>query len=213
MLRAHARAHSHHHGDTTDRLVAVAQLAPGGAHLLDQETGELVGGNTTGGAFAFFDATDPHPTHFTTLMAAEHQEVRDRFLQGYYSTAQPRRHHRHRRHGHGHGQEGVGGGGASRPRTALQGTYVHGGWCVIDVCVCVCVCSHSCSSPTQLKPHTTEAEARFLRLERRLRGILTQIVAGDVNMEAFLTDVETLLRAFVQVGSYGWTCTYVDIYT
>lgn len=123
MLRAHARAHSHHHGETTDRLVAVAQLAPGGAHLLDQETGELVGGNTTGGAFAFFDATDPHPTHFTTLMAAEHQEVRDRFLQGYYGAAPPRRHHRHRHHGQEGGSGGGGGGGgASRTRTALQGT-------------------------------------------------------------------------------------------
>lgn len=45
-----------------------------------------------------------------------------------------------------------------------------------------------------------EAEARFLRLERRLRAVLTHIVASDPGMEAFLAAVETLLRGFAQVS-------------
>ncbi len=50
------------------------------------------------------------------------------------------------------------------------------------------------SSRTSLQ----EAEARFLRLERRLRGLLTQLVANDPNMEAFLVAVEALLVGFLQ---------------
>lgn len=47
---------------------------------------------------------------------------------------------------------------------------------------------------------------RFLRLERRLRGILTQIVATNPDMEAFLAAVEAVLRAFAQVGGWGVWC-------
>ncbi len=58
--------------------------------------------------------------------------------------------------------------------------------------------------PTHTHTHTkTEAEARFLRMERRLRGVLTQIVASDPAMEQFLAALETLLRAFLQVGFNG----------
>ena len=42
-----------------------------------------------------------------------------------------------------------------------------------------------------------DAEARFLRLERRLRGLLTQLVGTDAHMGLFLEDVEMLLRSFL----------------
>ena len=42
-----------------------------------------------------------------------------------------------------------------------------------------------------------DAEARFLRLERRLRGLLTQLVGTDAHMGLFLEDVEALLRGFL----------------
>lgn len=45
-----------------------------------------------------------------------------------------------------------------------------------------------------------DAESRFLRLERRLRGLLTQVVGMDAHMGLFLEDVEALLRSFLEGG-------------
>ena len=42
-----------------------------------------------------------------------------------------------------------------------------------------------------------EAETRFLRLEKRLRGILTQLVGSNAHMASFLEDIEVLLTTML----------------
>lgn len=55
------------------------------------------------------------------------------------------------------------------------------------------------TTPSLLK----DAEARFLRLESRLRRLLTQLVGTDAHMGLFLEDVEALLRSFL---GGEWCC-------
>jgi len=126
-----------------DRLLGVAQVCSlhGGGLGGDEDGATAVAEGEYG---PFLDGS--HPSKFSTLMAAENTELRDRFLAGY---------------------------GGKR---AAGGATRAGGR----------------ATPSLLQ----DAESRFLRLERRLRGLLTQLVGTDAHMGLFLEDVEALLRGF-----------------
>lgn len=127
-----------------DRLLGVAQVCgtlgeeDGAAALAEGEYGPFLDG--------------AHPSKFSTLMAAENTELRDRFLAGY-------------------GGKRAGGAGTT------GGAHAHS----------------RRTRPSLLQ----DAEARFLRLERRLRGLLTQLV-GDGHMASFLDAVEEVLKSFLK---------------
>ncbi|GAB5035588.1 Hypothetical protein NocV09_02800090 [Nannochloropsis oceanica] len=130
-----------------DRLLGVAQICSslhnGGLEGEEESTKAVAEGEYG----PFVDRAQI--SNFSTLMAAENTDLRERFLAGYGEKR-----------------------GAETRRARGR------------------------STPSLLK----DAEARFLRLESRLRRLLTQLVGTDAHMGLFLEDVEALLRRFMEGG-------------